>query len=168
MRLLLLMMVVLGAWSCGGQAAGDVGAAPLVPRSSSAFLNYLGGQVFIQMTEQDPKAVTYSHRPRSVHLIVPLPDATRSPATPYRLIRAAEDAHLPADAATLRVLEYGVLPRAYQVKAGTLTMVLVQDGGGNGLGTVTLHLDALVEDPVDGVPDLHLEGDFQVAIGGIS
>ncbi len=66
------------------------------------------------------------------------------------------------------VLEYGVLPRAYQVKSGTLTMVLVQDGGGNGLGTVTLHLDALVEDPVDGVPDLHLEGDFQVAIGGIS
>lgn len=168
MRLPMLMVLALAAWSCGGDPAGSAGAAPFVPTSSSAFLNSLGGQVFIQLTEQDPRAVSSGHRPRSVHLIVPLPDATRRSATPYRLIRAAEDAHLPADAATLRVLEYGVLPRAYQVKRGTLTMVLVQDGGGNGLGKVTLHLDALVEDPMDGVPDLHLKGDFEVAIGGIS
>jgi hypothetical protein len=167
-RFQFLMALVLLALSCAGSPAAGKNDGPFEPKSSSAFLNYFGGNVFIQMTEQDPKALGYTHRPRSVHISAPLLDAAKNPNGTYRLIKATEDTKLPADAATLRVLEYGTLPRIFQVKSGTMKLGPVEDSGGNNFGKMTLHLDAIVEDPMDGAPDMHIQGDFQVDVSGIS
>jgi len=166
-RFQILVVAAFLACSCGGSTSADKNDAPFEPKSTSAFLNYLGGDVFIQMTEQDPKAIAYSHRPRSVHIIAPLIDTAKNPNGTYKLIKATEDTKLPADVATLRVLEYGILPRVFQVKSGTMKMGPVEDSGVNNFG-FTLHLDAIVEDPVDGAPDMHIQGDFQVDVNGIS
>lgn len=154
-------IAVLG-FGCGGSSS-TANDASFQPKSSGATLDWFRAKTTATLSELDPSAAGYAHVPRSIHLVAPL---HQQPSGDFKLTNVSDDAELPADTATLRVLEYGRLPRLYLVTTGHLN-IEEQPGDGGAFGHLMLHLDVTLFDVIDNA-DLHLQGDYAVRIGGSS